>query len=215
MATGGWSGRGLQPDAIAERLELADGPTAGPLGVAPYEVVAAEIRIVGVIGQQVPGDDEDGVADRDGRLLLADATGEAPGLGPEVRPAAARRGPGALGQDVAEPDVATARPARVAAATGDVVPGTAPSPGRQMGGAREDRHIDPDLGDDALGRPPGHPRDGVEVVTRRRERGDHPLDLLVERRDGALELLEVLQGEPDEQGMVVGEAAPQRLPERG
>lgn len=94
---------------------------------------------------------------------------------------------------------------------GHVVAGTAPGSGRQVGGAREDRRVDADLGDAALSGPPADARDRVEVVTRRRERGDHPLDLLVERRDRALQLLEVLQGESDEQGMVVGEATPQRL----
>ena len=45
------------------------------------EVVAAEVVVVGVVGEEVPADDEDRVADGDGGLLLADPAGETPELG--------------------------------------------------------------------------------------------------------------------------------------
>ena len=43
------------------------------------------------------------------------------------------------------------------------------------------------------------------------ERGDHLVDLDIEGRDGALEVLEVAQGESHQQSVMVIEAAVQRL----
>jgi len=88
-------------------VELADEPVALAVGVGPAgEVVAAEVGVVAVVGQQVTADDQDGVADRDGRLLLADPAGQPPELRGQVGLAGAGGGPGALGEDVGEPLVA-------------------------------------------------------------------------------------------------------------
>jgi hypothetical protein len=57
----------------------------------------------------------------------------------------------------------------------------------------EHRHVDPNLGDDALGGPLADPGDGVEAVTGRCERGDDPVDLGVQCGDGSLQLLHVVQ----------------------
>ena len=83
-----------------------------------------------------------------------------------------------------------------------------------MGGVREDGHVGPDLGDDALRCALADARDRVEVVTGATERGDHPVDLGVELADRVLELLDVLEREPDGQGMMLAEAAMERLAER-
>jgi len=88
-------------------LELFDEAVSGTVGVgSASEVVAAQILVVAVVGEQVPADDQDGVAYGDGRLLLADPPGQAPELGREVSVAGMGGGPGALRKDVAEPDVA-------------------------------------------------------------------------------------------------------------
>jgi len=84
-----------------------------------------------------------------------------------------------------------------------------------MGGVREDRHVHPDLGDDALGRPLADPSDRVEVVTGAFERGDHPVDLGAQLVDRVLELLDVRKREPDQQGVVGGEATVERLAQLG
>jgi hypothetical protein len=87
--------QGFEGDAVAEGLELGDGPLTLAIGVAPDEVVAAQVGVVAVVGEQVPGDDQDRVPDRDGGLLLADPSGQPPVLGRQVGVAAAGRGPGA------------------------------------------------------------------------------------------------------------------------
>jgi hypothetical protein len=74
-------------------------------------------------------------------------------------------------------------------------------------GRREDRHVDADLGDQALGRSLGDTGDRVEVVTRRRSRArrnraHQPVDLGIELGDRALQLLEVLEREADQHGVV-------------
>ena len=50
---------------IAEGLELGDCPLPGTVGVASDKEVAAKLGIVAVAVQQVPGDDQDRVADGD------------------------------------------------------------------------------------------------------------------------------------------------------
>ena len=48
-------GEGFEGDAVAEGLELADRALAGTVAVAADKEVAAEVGIVAVVGQQVPG----------------------------------------------------------------------------------------------------------------------------------------------------------------
>src|SRR5215218_3592490 len=52
-------GEGLEGDAVAEGLELGDRALAGTVAVAAGKEVAAEVGIVAVVGQQVPGNDQD------------------------------------------------------------------------------------------------------------------------------------------------------------
>src|SRR3954447_19698604 len=85
----------------------------------------------------MPADDQDGVGDGDGGLLLPDPSGQPPELGREVGVAGTRRGPGALGEDVEQPDVAVGGLARAAFPTGDVVTRRDPGPRGEMGGGGE------------------------------------------------------------------------------
>ena len=55
----------------------------------------------------------------------------------------------------------------------------------------------------------------AEPVTGHRERGDHLVDAAIQGGDRGLQVLEVVQGEPDQQPVVVAEAAPQRLTQLG
>ena len=71
-------GNGFEDDAVAEGLELGNGPLTLAIGVAADEVVATQVLVVAVAGEQVPGDDQDRVPDRDSGLLLPDASGQAP-----------------------------------------------------------------------------------------------------------------------------------------
>jgi hypothetical protein len=75
-------------------------------------------------------------------------------------------------------------------------------------GGREHRHVGADLGDDCLGGPLAHPGDGVQPVPSGSERGHHPVDLDVERGDGALQVLQVGKGQAHQQGVMVAEPAP-------
>src|SRR4051794_38335091 len=99
------SGGGLEDDSVAEGLKLGQSALAGSICVALYEVVATEIVVVAAFGEQMPGDDQDGVGDGDGRLLLADPSGQAPELGRQVGVTAAGCTPGALVEDLAQPAV--------------------------------------------------------------------------------------------------------------
>src|SRR3954463_5987394 len=127
----------LQGDPVTEAVELLDEAVALPVGVAAGEVVPAEVVVVALVGQQMPADDQDGVADGDGGLLLADPPGQSPELSGQVGVTGVRRGPGALGEDVEQPDVAVGGLARAAFAAGDVVARADPGPGSKAGGGRE------------------------------------------------------------------------------
>ena len=88
-------GEGFEDDAVAEGLELGDGLLTLAIGVAPDEVVATQVVVVAVVGEQVPGDDQDPVPDGDSGLLLANPAREPPVLGRQVAVTTARRRPGA------------------------------------------------------------------------------------------------------------------------
>src|SRR5215211_3500907 len=74
------SSGGFEGDLVAEGLELADVVALGAFGTDTGVVEAgAEVLEVGLwVGQQVPGDDQDGPADRDDRSSLAASTGNPP-----------------------------------------------------------------------------------------------------------------------------------------
>ena len=113
-------------DSVAEVLELVDEVVAVFVLVgSAYEPVAAEVLVVAVVGEDVPADDEDGVADRDGGFLVADATLEPPELGGKVGVTGLRRAEGALVEDLAEPTIAISGFPGSSFPAGDVVlPGT-------------------------------------------------------------------------------------------
>jgi hypothetical protein len=73
----------------------------------------------------------------------------------------------------------------------------------------------PHVGDDALGGALADPSDGVQPVTGHRERGDHLVDAAVQGGDGAFQVLQVVKRQPDQQRVVVAEAAAQRLAQLG
>src|SRR5215472_12472274 len=77
---GAGSGGGLEGDGVAEGFELADVVALAAFGVDAAGVVAGpEVAELGVgVGEQVPGDDQDGAADGDDGALGAAAAGDAP-----------------------------------------------------------------------------------------------------------------------------------------
>ena len=65
---------------MAESFELVDESFAvalGVFGLAAGEVVIAEVVVGDLLGEDVPGGDEDGVGGRDRRFLVAAAASEA------------------------------------------------------------------------------------------------------------------------------------------
>jgi hypothetical protein len=74
------SGGGREGDGVAEGFELADVVLLAAFGVDPGDVEPwAEIMELGAgVGQQVPGDDQDGAAGGDDGAFGAAAAGDAP-----------------------------------------------------------------------------------------------------------------------------------------
>ena len=84
-----------------------------------------------------------------------------------------------------------------------------------MAGGGEHRHVGADLGNDRLRGPLAHPGDGVQPVTGHRERGHHLVHTGIQAGDGAFQVLQVVKRQPDQQRVVVAEAASQRLAQLG
>jgi len=81
-------------------------------------------------------------------------------------------------------------------------------------GGWEHAHVDADLGDQDLGGALLDARDRHQQVTVRRERAELLLDLGREPVDRLVEEVDVREDLPDDQRVLVGEAADQRLAQR-
>src|SRR5438034_1952339 len=125
----GRSGGRFEGHLEPEAFEAADEPALAMLRVEPVEVVRPEVLVDGVgIVEQVIGDDEDAVGDREGGALVAAPPGEAPVLGPEVVRPHAAGSLGGLGEGRAQPAIARARLAALALAGALAVAGAQPGP---------------------------------------------------------------------------------------
>ncbi len=93
-------------------------------------------------------------------------------LGGEVGVLGAGGGQGGFFEGPVQPLGALAGLARAAFAGRLVVAGALSGPGREFLGAREHRHVDADLGDDALGAAPLNARDAAQQLNGFFERGD-------------------------------------------
>src|SRR5436190_1589852 len=77
--------------SVSELLEAVEVVAGQAVGGQAIEVIGAEIAVGAARAQDVVRRDEDAVARRDGRLLLAAAVPQAGVLGTEIRSAAAAR----------------------------------------------------------------------------------------------------------------------------
>jgi hypothetical protein len=96
----------LEGDPVAEGLELGDGSLVGAVGVAADEVVATQVGIVAVVGEQVPGMTKLAWPTAMAAFLLADAAGQPPAAG---RPGSCHGfwpRPRRLGEHLTQPAVA-------------------------------------------------------------------------------------------------------------
>lgn len=101
------SGDGCEFDGVAELLELCDKVLATPFGlIASGEVVSAELVVDGVVGEDVPADDQQRVGDRDEGSLLTTSFADALETDGEVTVLGADRCPGGLDERRGEPWVA-------------------------------------------------------------------------------------------------------------
>jgi hypothetical protein len=177
---------GLEGDGVAEGLELLDEVGLVPVGVAVAGApVAAEVVVVAVVGEQVPGDHQDRVANGAGGLLVADASGQPPELGGQVGVAAAGSGPGAPRSAPRPASGCLCGLARAALAAGEVVARAATRPRRQMAAVGNTPMSVPISAMIVSAARLPTPVMVAEPVTRRSERGDHLVHALVELADGA------------------------------
>src|SRR4029450_8434387 len=154
----GRSGGGFEGDLVAEHLQLADVVALGALSVEAGVIEAnAEVVEMGLwVGQQVPGDDQDGPADRDDRSFLATSTGDPPVAFTEKGIGLAG-GAGDLAEHTSEVGVAVpGRSAALALAGGLLDTRGELGPGDQVPSGREPGHVRPDLGDEQV-------RGGLEI----------------------------------------------------
>src|SRR5664280_617404 len=181
-------------------------------------VVVAGAQVVEIdlgIGQQVPGDDQDGTADGHDGLLLPAPSGDAPvTLTKEcVGLAGADSG---LTQDPGQVAVAvTGGPGALLTSCGLLDAGGEPGPGRKVDRGRETGHVHADLGDDHRGRGGTDTGDLVQASHRISERGKVGLDLGVEVGDVAVEGVDAGEHLGQQEAVVVGEVSDERLLQLG
>jgi hypothetical protein len=176
----------LEGDVVAEGLELGDGSLASAVGVAADEVVATQVLVVTVIGEQDQAITRIEWPTAMAAFLLADASGQPPILGRQVGVAAAGSGPGA---PRSAPHQASGCPwwacRSGACHRSGLLPGQRPAHQARC----------PAVGNTAMSTPISAmivsaarlptPVMVAELVPGPSERGDHPVDLGVERGDGA------------------------------
>lgn len=82
-----------------------------------------------------------------------------------------------------------------------------PGPGRQLLVGREHRHVDSDLGDDALGVAPLNARDRAQQLNGRLERGDLLPDRFGQARDLLIQEVQMVEDRAGPDGVQVVKAA--------
>lgn len=106
----------LHGDLVAERLEAAHAAADDGFAVALVEECRTELAVGRAVAEQVVGDDENAVADRDGRALLAAPGREAVLLRREVAAPGVDRAAGHLHEGAPQPGAARSGGARAALA---------------------------------------------------------------------------------------------------
>ena len=150
---------------MAEGIGVSDDAAHGAFGIEPRKVVAAEVVLVDVVGQHVPGCCENRMLNGDNGFGLTKSGRESSvtctKLG-VVLGAGCGHGGGAQGS--AQPPVAVTGLARFAFPGGLVMSGADAGPGGQMPGGAEAAHVGAGLGDDDLGDGLADAGDGLELV---------------------------------------------------
>src|SRR6266496_3666330 len=138
--------------------------------------VGAEVgEAGGGVGEQVPDDGEDGVADGDQGAFLAAAPDDPLVAGGQEGPGPGG-GDGGLAEGATEPGVALAGGGGFAAPGRLAGPRRELGPGHQVAWGREAGHVGADLGDEVLGGDHADPRDVIELGHLGGVRGDRLLD---------------------------------------
>ena len=122
---------------------------------------------------------------------------------------------GGLGQGSAEPLGSLAGFAGVLFAAGFALAGADPAPGGEVRVGREAAHVGADLGQQHLGGALVDAGDRVEQLQLMGERAGQLLDLRGQGCDRLIEEVDLRQHLSDQQRVMAGEAALERLPERG
>src|SRR6516225_6402196 len=133
-----WHRQRLDEDGEAEVAEPADVAAGGALGVAPIQVVLAELAIGGVCGEHVIDADKELVSDRQSGAAAAAAALQLVVFGLEEAAALARRGDGSIAQGSLQIRISGSGASRPALAGTLVVGGAGAGPGGEMAGTGED-----------------------------------------------------------------------------
>src|SRR3990172_2958402 len=136
-------------------------------------------------------DNQNAMAHSHSGLLFASTGCQSLVLGTQVGVPFATGGVGSLDKGSAQGRIAFTSLPCFAFASTLVVAGTHPRPRGQMLSSREATHVSPYLGNDHLGRPPAHPRDGVQPGNHFLKRAHPLLDLRIQTGDSLVQVVDV------------------------
>src|SRR6266567_335931 len=207
-------GKRFKMHSEAGPLQLSDGTALDRVPVALLEIGVTEVLVCGLVAEQMVGDDQQGVPDRDDSALAAAAGGQPLEERPEVAGLRPTGGPGRLAQGAPQPGASLTGPRRPAFAAALAVAGAHPTPGGQVLRGGETAHVRADFSQDNLSCPLSHAGNGPQPRHFLPKRGAsldlHVAagDLVVEGSD-ALQLLLDYEAEhrahlPDERSLEVG-----------
>src|SRR5437867_7213434 len=138
-------------DSEAEIVKSGN-QAVGELRLVPtVKVVGTEVTIVHAVLEHVVGGGEHRSGDGEDGLLGTTPALDAQELSPEVAVPLTGGGPRGLDERGLEPGIARARSIGQALAGALVKAGTEAGPGDEMGGGREARHVEADLGEQHAG----------------------------------------------------------------
>jgi hypothetical protein len=168
----------------------------------PIKVSGPEVLVECAVFEHVIGRREDGGGNGADRFLRPASSAQSHELRVEVGGLSARSGPAALNECGLQPGGTRAQAGRAALAGTFVVARAQTGPRAQMRGRGKPAHVGADLRQDDLSAQFADPRDRAQLLDGVTKGSQPGIDLPIDRGDGGIERVDLLQMETEQEAMV-------------